>query len=48
MNQIKVGLIGAGTVGSGVYKVLRDNLGLIKKRRQLDIKLVKIADIDPG
>ena len=48
MKQIKVGLIGAGTVGTGVYKVLRDNLSLIKKRRHLDIKIARIADIAPG
>lgn len=47
MDSINVGLIGAGTVGTGVYKVLKNNLGLIKKRRLFNLKLVKVADIDP-
>ena len=47
MGSINVGLIGAGTVGTGVYKVLKNNLKLIKKRRPFDLKLIKIADIDP-
>ncbi len=47
MDPINVGLIGAGTVGTGVYKVLKNNLGLIKKRRPFNLKLVKVADIDP-
>ena len=47
MSSINVGLIGAGTVGTGVFKVIKDNLRLIKKRRLFDLKLIKIADIDP-
>lgn len=47
MNPINVGLIGAGTVGSGVYKLLKDNNELIKERTGLDIRIKKIADIDP-
>ncbi|MGI9534171.1 MAG: Gfo/Idh/MocA family oxidoreductase, partial [Thermodesulfobacteriota bacterium] len=48
MCSINVGLIGAGTVGTGVYKVIKNNMKLIKKRRPFDLKLAKIADIDPG
>ena len=48
MKTINVGLIGAGTVGSGVYKVLKQNKKIIKQRRGIDIKLSKIADIDPN
>ncbi|MGI9553777.1 MAG: homoserine dehydrogenase [Thermodesulfobacteriota bacterium] len=48
MGSINVGLIGAGTVGTGVYKVIRNNLKLIKKRRPFDLKLVRIADIEPS
>lgn len=48
MKSINIGLIGAGTVGTGVYKILRDNLKLIKKRRQFDLRIKKIADIEPG
>ena len=48
MKSINVGLIGAGTVGTGVYKILRDNIKLIRKRRQFDLRIKKIADIEPG
>ena len=47
MKSINVGLIGAGTVGTGVYKVLRDNKALIRKRRQFNVRVSKIADIAP-
>ncbi len=47
MDVIDVGLIGAGTVGCGVIKVLRDNRDIIGKRVGLEINLKKIADIDP-
>lgn len=48
MQSINVGLIGAGTVGCGVYKILNDNRELIKLRRSIELNLVKIADIDPN
>lgn len=47
MNTIKVGLIGAGTVGSGVYKLLKENRELIRERTGLDIVVGKVADIEP-
>jgi len=47
MDSINVGLIGAGTVGCGVYKLLKDNISIIRERTGLDIKIKKIADIEP-
>ncbi len=46
MKEIKVGLIGFGTVGSGVVKILQKNYGLIAKRMGARIILKRIADID--
>jgi len=46
MREIKVGLIGFGTVGSGVVKILQKNSRLIEKRMGARIVLRKIADID--
>ncbi len=46
MKEIKVGLIGFGTVGSGVVKVLQKNSGLVEKRLGSRIVLKRIADID--
>jgi homoserine dehydrogenase len=46
MRQINVGLIGFGTVGAGVVKILQQNSGLIEKRMGTKIVLRRIADID--
>jgi homoserine dehydrogenase len=43
MKEIKVGLIGLGTVGTGVVKVLQENSDLIACRLGARIKLGKIA-----
>jgi homoserine dehydrogenase len=44
--MIGIGIIGLGTVGIGTYKILKEYNSLIKQRTDLDIKVVKIADID--
>ena len=46
MRNVKVGLIGFGTVGSGVVRVLQKNSGLIEKRLGSRIILKRIADVD--
>jgi homoserine dehydrogenase len=46
MKEIKVGLIGFGTVGSGVVRILQKNSKLIEKRMGAKIVLKRIADID--
>lgn len=46
MKTVNVGLIGAGTIGCGVYKILRDNSDIIQKRTGINLNLSKIADID--
>lgn len=46
MREIKVGLIGFGTVGTGVVKLLRENAPLIEGRLGGRIRLHKIVDID--
>ena len=46
MKEIKVGLIGFGTVGSGVVKILQKNSKLIEKRMGAKLNLRRIADID--
>ncbi len=46
MEKINVGLIGFGTVGSGVVKILQKNSKLIEKRMGAKITLKRIADID--
>ncbi len=46
MKGINVGLIGWGTVGSGVVKILQENGPLIERRLGSKIALKRIADID--
>lgn len=48
MSVVNVGLIGAGTVGCGVIKILEQNKEIIEKRTGITPNLKKIADIDPG
>ena len=47
MSVVNVGLIGAGTVGCGVIKVLDQNNEIIRKRTGITLNLKKIADVDP-
>ena len=45
MKEIRVGLIGFGTVGSGTAEVLHEQAERLKKRTGLSIVLRKVADI---
>ncbi len=45
--KIGVGLIGFGTVGGGVVKLLFENRGVIRQKTGLDLELRKIADRNP-
>jgi homoserine dehydrogenase len=46
--KINVGLIGLGTVGLGVLRILRDNAELIRHRVGIPIEVTKIAVRDVG
>jgi len=46
--KINVGIIGLGTVGSGAFRILRDNAELIRHRVGVPIDVVKIAVRDVG
>ena len=46
MRKINVGIIGFGTIGSGVVKILQDNCNSIRRRLGAIIEVVKIADLD--
>lgn len=43
---VGVGLIGFGTIGRGVVKVLRENAAVIEKRLGFPLSMVRIADLD--
>ncbi len=46
MKKITIGLIGFGTVGTGVVKLLRGNAAVIRERLGAVITLKRIADLD--
>ncbi len=46
MKKIGVGIIGFGTVGAGVAKILKKNLDLLCQRIGAPLELKKIADLD--
>jgi len=46
MRVINIGLLGFGTIGTGVVKLLRENGSLIEKRLGARLQLAKIADLD--
>ena len=45
-DEIRVGLIGFGTIGTGVIKLLQQNRSQIRTRLGVPVRLVRIADID--
>lgn len=46
LKSIKVGLLGIGTVGSGVFNVLQRNQGEILRRAGRSIEIAMVADLD--
>lgn len=46
MKEISIGLIGFGTVGSGVVKILSENNEVISARVGFPVRLKRIADLD--
>ena len=46
MNDIQVGLLGIGTVGSGTFKVLQRNQEEIRRRAGRGIAITMVADLD--
>ncbi|MGA2193547.1 MAG: homoserine dehydrogenase, partial [Nitrospirota bacterium] len=45
-SQINIGLIGLGTVGSGVVKLIRQNKDVIARRLGVPVELKRAADLD--
>ncbi|MBW2289641.1 MAG: homoserine dehydrogenase, partial [Deltaproteobacteria bacterium] len=43
---VGVGLVGFGTIGTGVVKVLERNADVIEQRLGFPLRLVRIADLD--
>jgi homoserine dehydrogenase len=47
MEEILIGIVGAGTVGGGVVKILSKRIEKLRKERGLPIRIARIADKDP-
>ncbi|HUT64526.1 MAG TPA: homoserine dehydrogenase [Spirochaetota bacterium] len=47
MRKIEIGILGMGTVGSGVWDLFRKNRDLIWNKSGIDLKIAKVADKDP-
>ncbi len=47
-DAVGVGLIGFGTIGTGVVKILQRNAAVIEQRLGFSLNLVRIADLDTG
>ncbi len=46
MKEILVGLLGFGTIGTGVVKLLKENQKMIERKSGVKIRLKRIADLD--
>ena len=46
MKRMNVGLLGIGTVGGGVFELLKSNMNEIQRKTATDIKIVAVADKD--
>jgi len=44
--EINIGLVGLGTIGSGVVKILKNNQDLIEKRTNIKLSLKKVCDLN--
>ncbi len=46
MKEIRVGLLGFGTIGAGVVKIFQQNAELMEERLGRPLRLVRIVDLD--
>ncbi len=46
MKQVKIGIVGLGTVGTGIAKMIADNADVIRARLGAELVLKKAADLD--
>jgi len=46
MHEIRVGLLGLGTIGVGVARILLENNDILRARLQTELRLVRACDLD--
>lgn len=47
-SAVRIGLLGAGTVGSGVIKLLTENRGALERKAGVRLELARVAEKVPG
>lgn len=47
MKKVNIGILGYGTIGSSVDKLVKDNHDLIAQRTGLDLEVLNICDVSP-
>lgn len=45
---VNIGIIGFGTVGAGVYELIKNNSGTIAQRSGIDLRIKTICDLNPS
>jgi homoserine dehydrogenase len=45
-NKVRVGIVGFGTVGTGVAKLLLEDAAMIRAKTGLEVELVRVVDVD--
>lgn len=45
---INIGIVGFGTVGKGVYRIIKDNSGTIAMKSGIDLRIKTVCDLNPG
>ncbi len=46
MRKINIGIIGLGTIGEGLFKILNSERLSIRKKFNVEINIVKVCDLD--
>ncbi len=44
MKRMNIGLLGIGTVGGGVFELLKSNIKEIQRKTSVDMKILAVAD----
>ena len=47
MKKVNIGILGLGTIGSGLYRLIMKNRDLIRNKSGIDINIKKASDLNP-
>ena len=46
MRKINIGIIGLGTIGEGLFKIINSERLSIRKKFNVEINIIKVCDLD--